>query len=153
MRGCVYIKGDMPANPLPQAIHLVKAGRHAEARELLEQWLQSDPHDVAAWMWYVETWPALPHKLQALEACARHNPDHPLVARALAALQSQQPRPPGPAPPTPMLHPRPAHQRSMGLWLVIIALALLASALLVVWVLRLLRPNRNAPAIGAAARR
>ena len=136
MSGCVYIKGAMPANPLPQAILLVKAGRHAEARELLERLLQADPRDVAAWMWYAETWPALPQKLQVLQACARHNPDHPLAVRALAALRAQQPASPELAPPPPSVRPRLAGRRGAGLWPIIIVLAVLASALLIVWLWR-----------------
>jgi ferric-dicitrate binding protein FerR (iron transport regulator) len=126
----------MSANPLQQAIQLIKAGRRAEARALLEPLLQADPHEVAAWMWYVETWPTLPQKLQVLQACARHNPDHPLAVRALAGLRAQQPSPPEPAPPPASVRPRPVGRRGVGLWPIIIALAVLAAALLVVWLWR-----------------
>lgn len=77
---------------LQQAIGLIRAGRKGEARPLLQRLIQAEPRNVPAWLWYVETCQTQAERLKALEACARFNPGHPQVEKALAVLQSARPQ-------------------------------------------------------------
>lgn len=72
---------------LQQAIGLIKAGRKDEARPVLQSLIQANPKNVTAWLWYVEACPTQAERLKVLETCARFNPGHPQVERALEVLR------------------------------------------------------------------
>ncbi len=99
---------------LQQAIDLIRSGQRAEARPLLQDLIRSDPQNVAAWLWYVETCQTQAERLKILEACARFNPGHPQVEKALTVLRSEAPPVPetvrtwDPVPYTPPKEPAPA---------------------------------------------
>ncbi len=148
---------------LNHAIQLVKAGKAAEAQQLLEPLLKADPRNITAWMWYVETWPTVPQKIKALELCRQYNPDDELARRALSAFEAQLPHEdsahgPGSIPEArshapaeaPARPPAQGRKPEWELWLFIGALAAVAVCLVVVWVALRPAPNRNALAIGEA---
>ena len=84
---------------LQQAIGLIKARRKGEAQPLLQGLIKADPHNVAAWLWYVETCQSVPERLKVLEICQKFNPAHPQVQKALVAVKAQaSPAPEVPAP-------------------------------------------------------
>jgi hypothetical protein len=90
---------------LTEAIRLIRAGRKAEAQLVLEPYIQANPQDISAWMWEAEIFPADCDKVKVLEICLEHNPGHPQVSRALAALRLRAGLPaepePSPLPPEP----------------------------------------------------
>ena len=99
---------------LQQAIDFIKAGRKAEARQILEPLIESDKQNIPAWLWYIETWSTVHEKIKALELCQQYNPDNDTVQRALTALRSRLPPATSPsAPPivTPISSLPPAGQR------------------------------------------
>ena len=75
---------------LKQAIRLIKAGDKAEAQRILEPLLETEPNNLAAWFWYVETWPTIQQRIQALEICLQHNPESEKAQYALRTLKAQQ---------------------------------------------------------------
>jgi hypothetical protein len=72
------------------AVQLIKDGRQAEAQALLKAILESDLHNIHAWVWYVETLPTLQQRIRALEMCSRYNPGNERVKEALTVLKTQQ---------------------------------------------------------------
>jgi peptide/nickel transport system ATP-binding protein len=84
---------------LQQAIELIKAGRKGEAQPVLQGLIKADPHNVAAWLWYVETCQSVPERLKVLKICQKFNPAHLQVQKALMAVKEQaSPAPAVPAP-------------------------------------------------------
>lgn len=80
---------------LQEAITLVREGRQAEARRILENLLRVEQANETAWLWYVECVETAGERVQALERCLRHNPG---ASRARAALDLlRDPRPGQPA--------------------------------------------------------
>ncbi len=79
---------------LEQAIAAIKAGRKKEARPVLIRLVSSDPHNVPAWFWLVETLPDRDSKLRALERCVQLNPEDQTARRALEVMKKY----PAPAP-------------------------------------------------------
>lgn len=88
----------MDSNRVQEAIQLCKAGKKLEAEQILEPLVQSDPHNILAWMWLVEARPTVAEKLRNLETCARLNPGDETVRRALAAFQARPPSTPAGSP-------------------------------------------------------
>jgi hypothetical protein len=88
----------MDSNRVQEAIQLCKAGKKLEAEQILEPLVQSDPHNILAWMWLVEARPTVAEKLRNLETCARLNPGDETVRRALAAFQARLPSTPAGSP-------------------------------------------------------
>lgn len=85
---------------LNNAIQLIREGRKEEARKILEPLLRSEPADIQAWFWYVETCSTFEKRIQVLEACLKTNPGNAQVMGALQTLRNQQPpvQPPAQAP-------------------------------------------------------
>jgi len=80
---------------LERAIAAIKAGRKKEARPVLVRLVSSEPHNVPAWFWLVETLPDRDSKLRALERCVQLNPDDQTARRALEIMKkypAQAPR-------------------------------------------------------------
>lgn len=90
---------------LENAVQLIRFGRKDEAQQLLQRLIKSDPKNIPAWFWYVETCPTTEKRIQALEVCLKMNPGNPQVMQALDKFHAQLPAaqtPPEPAPkPTP----------------------------------------------------
>jgi len=72
------------------AIHLYKKGRILEARQVLLECVRKDPHDVASWMWLVETIADTDERIATLRLCLKANPDNLDVKHALALLALQK---------------------------------------------------------------
>src|SRR5512147_541443 len=71
---------------LERANELVQAGKNEEARELLEQLIKEDRHNISVWKLYADTWPKPKDKSRVWELCLRHNPSNPEAEQALALL-------------------------------------------------------------------
>ena len=64
----------MNTNSLSKAVQLIQAGRQAEARQLLEPFIEANPNHITAWLWYAQTWPTTQQRIRALELCLEYNP-------------------------------------------------------------------------------
>ena len=80
----------MSSDNLKKAIQLIKAGKKAEAQQLLEPLIETDPHNLTAWFWYIEALPTVQQRVKALELCLQHNPNSEQVKHALRTLRAQQ---------------------------------------------------------------
>ena len=76
---------------LNNAIQLIREGRKEEARKILELILRSEPGNIQAWFWSVETYSSLEKRIQVLELCLEINPGNAQVLQALQKLRSQRP--------------------------------------------------------------
>ena len=74
---------------LIESIQMIKAGRKAEAQLVLEPYIQANPHNIQAWMWEAELFPADTDKIKVLEICLEHNPEHLQVQRGLEILRAR----------------------------------------------------------------
>jgi hypothetical protein len=68
---------------LEGALKLVQEGKTKEAHVLLEQLVNSDIHNINAWLWYAQTAPSTRERTRILEACLRLNPDDTDTRRIL----------------------------------------------------------------------
>jgi len=79
--------------PLERAIALIEQGKRTEAQKLLEALIAEDQHNVAAWLWLVETCTTKGQQLNVLEKCLESNPENQKVQleveklRTLSAVQ------------------------------------------------------------------
>ena len=76
---------------LNNAIQLILEGRREEARKILELILRSEPGNIQAWFWSVETYSSLEKRIQVLEICLEMNPGNAQAMQALQKLRSQRP--------------------------------------------------------------
>lgn len=76
---------------LNNAIQLIREGRREEARKILELILRSEPGNIQAWFWSVETYSSLEKRIQVLEICLEMNPGNAQAMQALQKLRSQRP--------------------------------------------------------------
>jgi hypothetical protein len=74
---------------LTEVIQLIKAKKKDEARSMLEPFLLKNPNHIQAWMWEAELFPEDCDKIKVLEACLKHNPNHPQVIQALIFLKKR----------------------------------------------------------------
>lgn len=72
---------------LERATEYIRSGKTEEARQLLEQIIKEDRHNIAAWQWYAETWPDPRDRIRVWEVCLRHNPSNAEAEQALALLK------------------------------------------------------------------
>jgi thioredoxin-like negative regulator of GroEL len=72
---------------LDEAAALIKAGKMAEAQEILHPFIRANPQNVDAWLLETETWNTA-GKLRVLEICLEHNPGNPRAQQALKDLLS-----------------------------------------------------------------
>jgi len=72
-----------------ESIQMIKAGHKAEAQLVLEPYIQANPHNIQAWMWEAELFPADADKIKVLEICLEHNPEHAQVKRGLEILRAR----------------------------------------------------------------
>jgi hypothetical protein len=82
----------MAEETLSRAIALINLGKKTEAQKMLEPFIESNPQNIQAWLWEVETWPTIEAKVRVLETCLRYNPDALQIKQALAALKSKEAR-------------------------------------------------------------
>jgi hypothetical protein len=78
----------MPNDTLQQVIDLINQKRTDDAQKLLEPLLITEPHNLTAWLWYVETISSNRERLKALELCLKHNPDNPQAKQLFDHFQS-----------------------------------------------------------------
>jgi len=97
---------------LNNAIQLIRQGQKEEARQILESLLTTEPGNIQAWFWYVETCPTLEKRIQALEICLKVNPGNSQVTQALQSLRNQRPPQTSLTPP-PTQSPKPAVSQPM----------------------------------------
>jgi hypothetical protein len=97
---------------LNNAIQLIRQGQKEEARQILESLLTTEPGNIQAWFWYVETCPTLEKRIQALEICLKVNPGNSQVMQALQSLRNQRPPQTSLTPP-PAQSPKPAVSQPM----------------------------------------
>ena len=75
----------MTTDPLDEATTLIKAGKMAEAQEILHPFIRANPKNVDAWLLETETWNTA-GKIRVLEICLEHNPGNARVQQALKDL-------------------------------------------------------------------
>lgn len=75
---------------LNHAIQLIREGRKKEAQQLLEPLIKSEPANIQAWFWYVETCSTTEKRIQVLEICLKMNPGNSQVIQALQTLHNQK---------------------------------------------------------------
>jgi hypothetical protein len=68
---------------LEGALKLVQEGKTREAHDLLEKLVNSDVHNITAWLWYARTAPSARERTRILEACLRLNPEDADTRRIL----------------------------------------------------------------------
>lgn len=86
---------------LNNAIQLIREGRKEEARKILELILRSEPGNIQAWFWSVETYSSIEKRIQVLEICLEMNPGNAQAMQALQKLRSQRPPQASFSPPPP----------------------------------------------------
>ena len=82
---------------LNQAIQLIRQGQKFEAQRILQEIIKTEPKNIPAWFWYVETCATTERRIQVLETCLKMNPGNLQVEQALQTFRNSQP--PVPAPP------------------------------------------------------
>lgn len=88
---------------LNQAIQFIRQGQKFEAQRILQEIIKTEPQNIPAWFWYVETCTTTERRIQVLETCLKMNPGNQQVEQALRQFRSSQPSVPAPpkvAPPT-----------------------------------------------------
>ncbi|MFZ6031576.1 MAG: hypothetical protein ACOYYS_28025 [Chloroflexota bacterium] len=74
---------------LAQAIHHLHNGQRAEARAILKEVLQVNPHNETTWMWMVEALDTPGARLRALEACLRYLPNSKMAQEGLVKFRQE----------------------------------------------------------------
>ena len=77
----------MATDPLNDAIALMKAGKKAEAHQILQSLIAANPHNVPAWLWDAGTSPTIEGRIQVMELCLQQNPGNNQVIEALTGLK------------------------------------------------------------------
>ena len=102
----------MTSEQLGNAITLVKNGYKDNARVILFQIIQDDPHNETAWVWLVETMTNDADRVAVLEQCLKYNPESIMAQKGLEVFRSHlstsAPEPPAPRPvypPAPIVEP------------------------------------------------
>ena len=97
---------------LNHAIQLIRQGQKFEAQRILQELLKTQPNNIQAWFWYVETCSTTERRIQVLETCLKMNPGNPQVMQALQHLQVQRPaqtETPAPQMPSQPAEPSPTY--------------------------------------------
>jgi hypothetical protein len=77
------------ASQLHQAVELAQAGRRDEARQMLWQYLQTQPQNEVAWLWLATVAADQAEYLHALQEVLRINPNNQQAQQAVAQFQQQ----------------------------------------------------------------
>ena len=83
----------MDDETLQQAIQLSKDGRKVDARKLLRPFLEVDPENEKAWLWYANSFDSTDEKLKALQNCLVYCPNSKMAFEGIRVLQSQMQSP------------------------------------------------------------
>ncbi|MCB9112778.1 MAG: YIP1 family protein [Anaerolineales bacterium] len=78
---------------LNEAIQLIRNGQKLGARRILQGLIDTEPNNIQAWFWYVETCTTTERRVEVLEECLQKNPGNQQVSKALSMMQSQLPKP------------------------------------------------------------
>ena len=76
---------------LQQAIQLSKDGRRLDARKLLRPFLEVDPENEKAWLWYANSFELVDEKIKALQNCLVYCPKSKMALEGIRTLQLQSP--------------------------------------------------------------
>ncbi len=101
----------MTSEMLSQAIDLAQAGQKDQARKLLQQVLNANPTNEAAWLWLTDCVADPTERIQVLETCLRFVPHSRAAQAGLAALRLQTGEQ---APPRAAETPQPAVEIQTG---------------------------------------
>lgn len=71
---------------LEQAIHLAQSGQRSQARELLQQVIEKDPHQAIAWLWLANVADSREARINALQEVLRLDPGNNTARTALEKL-------------------------------------------------------------------
>jgi hypothetical protein len=74
---------------LQQAIQLSKDGRRLDARKLLRPFLEVDPENEKAWLWYANSFDSIDEKIKALQNCLVYCPKSKMALEGIRTLQLQ----------------------------------------------------------------
>ncbi|HNN14510.1 MAG TPA: type VI secretion system-associated protein TagO [Anaerolineales bacterium] len=77
---------------IDECIALIKNGKKVEARQVLQNILQSDLHNLKGWYWYVETFDTPEQRVKALRLCLKYNPDNQKVKDAIHTFETKYPQ-------------------------------------------------------------
>ncbi len=75
----------MTTDYLDEATSLIRAGKIAEAQEILHPFIRANPQNVDAWLLETETWNTA-GKIRVLQICLEHNPGNTRAQQALKDL-------------------------------------------------------------------
>ena len=84
----------MPQATLTQAIAVIKAGRRAEGRALLQQIIISDPRNVTALLWMTEVSESKEERHDYLDRILAIDPSNPSALKGLELLKAVDEQPP-----------------------------------------------------------
>ena len=75
---------------LNSAVTLIRTGQRDEAQAILKEIIRTEPHNIPAWFWMVETLETNADKLRVMEVCRKLNPADPKVQKAYDMLKEVQ---------------------------------------------------------------
>ncbi len=81
----------MSNDSLNEAIQFIQQGRLEQAQPILQNMIQTNPQDLAAWSWYVKTCRKPEERYRALKACLKFNPGNNQVIDAILKLEEEHP--------------------------------------------------------------
>lgn len=74
---------------LTQAIELIKSGKKAEAKLILEKFLTANKNNITGWLWYAEIWNTDEQRIKSLELGLQQNPDNPKLSQVIKSLRTR----------------------------------------------------------------
>lgn len=74
---------------LTQAIELIKSGKKAEAKLILEKFLTANKNNITGWLWYAEIWSTDEQRIKALELGLQQNPDSSKLLQVIETLRAR----------------------------------------------------------------
>ncbi len=75
---------------LNTAVTLIRTGQKEDAQAILKEIIRTDPHNIPAWFWMVETLETNEDKMRVLEVCRKLNPEDSKVQKAYEMLKEVQ---------------------------------------------------------------
>lgn len=72
------------------AVTLIRTGQKEEAQAILKEIIRTEPHNIPAWFWMVETLETNANKLRVMEVCRKLNPKDSKVEKAYNMLKEVQ---------------------------------------------------------------
>ncbi len=93
---------------LNTAVTLIRTGQKEDAQAILKEIIRTDPHNIPAWFWMVETLETNEDKMRVLEVCRKLNPEDSKVQKAYEMLKEVQAAESGESAPDPGTADSPA---------------------------------------------